>query len=73
VIRPKQSTLCIPADDDPGGATPFERFDNIIKRVLSASKDDVERRMRAHRCAEGKKRKRRAPKSKPSKRSRSGR
>ncbi|MGO9265028.1 MAG: hypothetical protein ACLQBA_09105 [Candidatus Binataceae bacterium] len=43
--RPKQSTLIIPPGDDPGGATPFERFDNIMKRILSASKEDVDRRM----------------------------
>jgi hypothetical protein len=46
--RPKQSTLVIPPGDDPGGATPFERFDNIIKRLLSASKKDVDRRMMEH-------------------------
>jgi hypothetical protein len=43
--RPKQSTLVIPSDDDPGGATPFERFDNIMKRILSAPKQEVDRRM----------------------------
>lgn len=43
--RPKQSTLVIPFDSDVGGQTPFERFDNIMKRLLSASKRDVERRM----------------------------
>lgn len=43
--RPKQSTLVIPLGDDPGGNTPFERFDNIMKRLLSASKKDVDRRM----------------------------
>jgi hypothetical protein len=43
--RPKQSTLIIPHGDDPGGSTPFERFDNIMKRLLSASKKDVDRRM----------------------------
>jgi hypothetical protein len=48
--RPKQSTLCIPPGDDPGGATPFERFDNIMGRILSASKEDVDRRMREHEC-----------------------
>jgi hypothetical protein len=46
--RPKQSTLIIPPGDDPGGATPFERFDNIMKRILSASKKDVDRRMVEH-------------------------
>jgi hypothetical protein len=43
--RPKQSTLVIPPGDDPGGSTPFERFDNIMKRLLSASKKDIDRRM----------------------------
>ena len=43
--RPKQSTLVIPPHDDPGGKTPFERFDNIMKRLLSASKQEVDRRM----------------------------
>ena len=41
--RPKQSTLVIRPGDDPGGETPFERFDNIMKRRLSASKKDVDR------------------------------
>jgi len=27
------------------GETPFERFDNIMKRVLSASKQEVDQRM----------------------------
>jgi len=43
--RPKQSTLVIPPGDDPGGNTPFERFDNIMKRILSAPKADVDQRM----------------------------
>ncbi len=43
--RPKQSTLVIPPGDDPGGDTPFERFDNIMKRILSAPKADVDQRM----------------------------
>ena len=43
--RPKQSTLVIPPGDDPGGATPFERFDNIMKRILAAPKQEVDRRM----------------------------
>jgi hypothetical protein len=43
--RPKQSTLVIPSSDDPGGETPFERFDNIMKRILSAPKQEVDRRM----------------------------
>jgi hypothetical protein len=46
--RPKQSTLVIPPGDDPGGETPFERFDNIMKRILSASKEEVDRRMAKH-------------------------
>jgi hypothetical protein len=46
--RPKQSTLCIPPGDDPGGKTEFERFDNIMKRILSASKEEVDRRMAEH-------------------------
>jgi hypothetical protein len=57
--RAKQSTLCIPPGDDPGGATPFERFDNIMGRILSTSKADVDRRMREHECSEAKKRRRR--------------
>jgi hypothetical protein len=43
--RPKQSTLVIPPEDDLGGNTPFERFDNIMKRLLTTSKKDVDRRM----------------------------
>lgn len=43
--RPKQSTLVIPPGDDPGGKTPFERFDNIMKRVLATPKEEVDRRM----------------------------
>jgi hypothetical protein len=43
--RPKQSTLVIPPGDDPGGETPFERFDNIMKRILAAPKQEVDRRM----------------------------
>jgi hypothetical protein len=39
--RPKQSTLIIPPDDDPGGNTPFERFDNIMKRILSTPKKEA--------------------------------
>jgi len=35
----------IPLGDDPGGATPFERFDNIMKRILSAPKQEVDRRI----------------------------
>jgi hypothetical protein len=43
--RPKQSTLIIPPGDDPGGETPFERFDNMMKRILTASKEEVDRRI----------------------------
>jgi len=43
--RPKQSTLVIPPGDDPGGDTPFERFDNMMKRILMASKEEVDKRM----------------------------
>ena len=43
--RPKQSTLVIPPGDDPGGDTPFERFDNMMKRILSASKQEVDERL----------------------------
>jgi hypothetical protein len=43
--RPKQSTLVIPPSDDPGGDTPFERFDNIMKRILSTPKEEVDRRI----------------------------
>ena len=43
--RPKQSTLCIPPGDDPGGKTPFDRFDNIMRRILSVSKEEVDKRM----------------------------
>jgi hypothetical protein len=42
--RPKQSTLAIRPEDDLGGATPFERFDNIIKRILSTPKKDVDKK-----------------------------
>ena len=47
--RPKQSTLCIPPGADPGGKTPFERFDNAMKRIISVPKAEVERRMREER------------------------
>jgi len=47
--RPKQSTLCIPPGDDPGGGTPFERFDNIMKRILAVPKKEVNRRIAADR------------------------
>jgi hypothetical protein len=47
--RPKQSTLCIPPGDDPGGRTPFERFDNIMKRILAVPKEEVDRRIVAER------------------------
>jgi hypothetical protein len=60
--RPKQSTLVIPPDDDPGGKTPFERFDNIMKRILSAPKQDVDRRMNEF-AKQNKKPKRRRRKS----------
>jgi hypothetical protein len=43
--RPKQSTLVIRPEDDLGGATPFERFDNIMKRILATSKEEVDRRI----------------------------
>jgi hypothetical protein len=43
--RPKQSTLVIPPGDDPGGDTPFERFDNIMKRILATPKEEVDRRI----------------------------
>lgn len=43
--RPKQSTLVILPGDDPGGETPFERFDNIMKRILAAPKQEVDQRM----------------------------
>jgi hypothetical protein len=43
--RPKQSTLVIRPEDDPGGATPFERFDNIMKRILATPKEEVDRRI----------------------------
>jgi hypothetical protein len=46
--RPKQSTLVIPLSDDLGGDTPFERFDNIMKRILTAPKEEVDRRMAKH-------------------------
>lgn len=50
--RPKQSTLCIPPESDPGGKTQFERFDNIMKRILSVPKTEIDRRIaeeRGHR------------------------
>ena len=46
--RPKQSTLIISPGDDPGGETPFERFDNIMKRILSTPKEEVDRRIARH-------------------------
>jgi len=46
--RPKQSTLIIPPSDDLGGDTPFDRFDNIMKRILSTPKQEVDRRIARH-------------------------
>jgi len=43
--RPKQSTLCIPPGADPGGKAEFERFDNIMKRILSVPKVEIDRRI----------------------------
>ena len=43
--RPKQSTLCIPPGADLGGKTEFERFDNIMKRILSVPKAEIDRRI----------------------------
>lgn len=51
MARPKQSTLCILPGDDPGGKTEFERFDNIMKRILTVSKEEVDRRMAKHQRA----------------------
>jgi hypothetical protein len=48
MARAKMSTACFPPGAEPKGATQFERFDNIMKRILSASKEDVDRRMAEH-------------------------
>jgi len=60
--RPKQSTLVIPPGDDPGGDTPFERFDNIMKRILATPKEEVDRRI-----AENAKPRKKAPKKESTK------
>lgn len=58
--RPKQSTLCFPPGDVPTGKTEFDRFDNIMKRILSASKEDVDRRMAEHWQAHHRKKRKRS-------------
>jgi hypothetical protein len=30
---------------DPGGTTPFKRFDNLLRRLLSVPKDEMDRRI----------------------------
>lgn len=49
MARAKMSTTCAPPDL--GGKTPMERFQRILKRVISAPKEDIDRRAedRTHR------------------------
>lgn len=49
--RAKQSTLIFPPGEEPRGKTERERFDDVMERLLSASKEDVDKRMREHKCS----------------------
>ena len=50
--RAKQSTLIFPPGEEPRGKTERQRFDDVMDRLLSASKEDVDRRMREHENAQ---------------------
>jgi hypothetical protein len=50
--RAKQSTLIFPPGHEPRGKTERQRFDDVMGRLLSASKQDVDRRMREHKCSD---------------------
>lgn len=41
--RPKMSTTCVPPDL--GGKTPMERFERILKQVISVPRDEIDRAM----------------------------
>lgn len=43
--RAKMSTTCFPPGAGPKGKTQFERFDDVMKRLLSVSKEEVDRRI----------------------------
>lgn len=36
----------IPPGEDPGGKTPFKRFDNLMRRLLSVPKEEMDRRIK---------------------------
>ena len=63
--RAKQSTLVFPPGEEPRGKTQFERFDDVIGRMLTASKADVDRRIREHKCNDPAAPKRKVRRSKP--------
>ena len=39
------STTCFPPGSEPKGKTEFERFDDVIKRMLSVPKTEIDRRI----------------------------
>jgi hypothetical protein len=41
--RAKMSTTCFPPGAEPKGKTDFERFDDVMKRLLSVSKEKINR------------------------------
>ncbi len=43
--RPKMSTTCFPPGGEPKGRTPFQRFDDVMRRILSFPKEEVDRRV----------------------------
>ena len=43
--RAKMSTTCFPPGGEPKGRTEFERFDDVMKRLLSVSKVELDRRL----------------------------
>jgi hypothetical protein len=53
--RPK-ATACLP---DLGGKTPMERFERILKRVISAPKEEIDRRMAEERHHKNKRKRQR--------------
>jgi hypothetical protein len=56
--RAKMSTSCFPPGADLGGRTEFERFDNIMKRILSVPKTEIDRRIAQERQHRKKRKKR---------------
>lgn len=47
--RAKMSTTCFPPGAEPKGKTEFARFDDVMKRMLSVSKEEVDRRIEEER------------------------